>query len=109
MNERIEQAQTTLVLDNPAASQAQPPSVEVIRAWLINKIGELLTIAPEEIDTQEPLTNYGLSSMSGVILSGDVEQWLGLALEPMVAWEYPTIDALAQYLADEMAKRAAAV
>lgn len=107
MNERTEQ--TTLVLDNPAGAQVETLSVEVIRAWLIDKISELLTIPADQIDTQEQLTNYGLSSMSGVILSGDVEQWLGLALEPMVAWEYPTIDALAQYLADEVAKRAAAV
>ena len=108
MNERMDSAQTTLVLDEMAQTQNETPSVEVIRAWLLNKIGELLTIAPEQIDTQEPLTNYGLSSMSGVILSGDIEQWLGLELAPMVAWEYPTIDALARYLADEAAHRSPA-
>lgn len=83
---------------------------EGIKRWLIAEIEDLLSVDSQELAVDQPLVNYGLSSMTGMILSGDIEQWLGIELDPSVAWEYPTIESLAGYLAEEvMSQRPALV
>ncbi|HEX8180747.1 MAG TPA: acyl carrier protein [Pyrinomonadaceae bacterium] len=77
-------------------------SYTAIREWLVVKVAELLAVEPAKLDVHEPFANYGLSSMTGVILSGDIEHWLGLRLSPTLAWEYPTIDSLTRYLTAEL-------
>lgn len=77
-------------------------SVDAIKNWLISEIGELLSVDARDLSVYEPLGNYGLSSMTGVILSGNIEEWLGIKLDPAVAWDYPTIELLASYLAEEV-------
>jgi acyl carrier protein len=37
------------------------------------------------------------------MLAGDIEDWLGVTLEPTVAWEYPTVRELARFLAEDTA------
>ena len=88
--------------DVPARAAAAALSCATIQHWLLRKVAELLAVEPAKLDVREPFTNYGLSSMTGVILSGDVEHWLGLKLSPTLAWEYPTIEGLARYLAAEL-------
>jgi acyl carrier protein len=78
------------------------PSVETIQTWLSAEVAELLSLAPGEIEAQEPFANYGLSSMTGVLLAGDIEEWLGIKIDPVVAWDYPTVESLASYLADAL-------
>lgn len=79
-------------------------SVEDIQTWFVSKLAEELGLKPDEIDVHEPFASYGLDSMTMVTLSGDLEEWLGLRLAPTLAWDYPTIEALAQYLAKEANK-----
>jgi acyl carrier protein len=91
--------------DALGASTGDAAVIEHIRVWLVTKAADLLSVAPEILDAQEPLSNFGLSSMSGMMLSGDIEEWLDLKLDPMVVWEYPTIEALARYLSQEVTAR----
>ena len=79
-----------------------PLSMERIENWLVTQVADLLALEPAEINVEEPLSVYGLSSLTGVMLSGDVEDWLRIKVEPTVAWEYPTIRTLAAYLAQEV-------
>ena len=76
-------------------------TAEEIAAWLVEHLAAILGLTPEGIDPQEDFTSYGLSSTDAALLSGDLEDWLGWRLEPAVAWEYPTIAMLSQYLAGE--------
>lgn len=76
-------------------------SVENIQTWLVSKLSEELELN-EEIDIQEPFAHYGLSSMTAVGLSGDLEDLLGIKLPVTVAWDYPTVESLAQYLKNEL-------
>jgi acyl carrier protein len=82
-------------------TQAGSPSAKAIQEWLILRISELLAIARAEIIVTEPFASYGLSSMAAVSLSGDLEDWLGFRLPPTLAWDYPTVEQLAQHLAGE--------
>ena len=71
---------------------------DAIQTWLINHLAEQLGLAPQEIDVQKPFTEYGLDSIVGVSLAGDLEEWLGLQLSPTLLWDYPTIAMLARHL-----------
>ncbi|TBU96224.1 acyl carrier protein [Phytopseudomonas dryadis] len=49
---------------------------------------------------ERSLSEYGLDSIVALTLVGDLEDELGVALEPTLVWDYPTVDALAHYLAE---------
>ncbi|MBE2201816.1 MAG: aminotransferase class III-fold pyridoxal phosphate-dependent enzyme, partial [Anaerolinea sp.] len=78
-------------------------TVEMIQAWLVSQLSDLLKIDPDEINVYEPFAHYKLSSREIVLLSGDLEDWLKRQLSPTLFYEYPTIDSLARYLAGETA------
>lgn len=82
-------------------SGKQGPSLEAIQDWLKAKLAEYLDLDPSSIDVSEPFTSYGLASIDAVGLSGDLEEWLGRTLSPTVAYDYPSIARLAQYLAGD--------
>lgn len=72
-----------------------------IQDWLTNYLAELLEITPNEIDITISFDYYSLDSAAAVGLSGDLEEWLGYEFEPTLLYDYPTIEALAIYLAEE--------
>lgn len=74
------------------------PSAQEIEAWLTEKVTELLGIDAGEIDPEQELSTYGLSSVTGVMLTGEIEEWVGLRLEPTIAWEYPTVRKMARFI-----------
>jgi myxalamid-type polyketide synthase MxaD len=76
------------------------PGAEAIRAWLVSKLSELLGIEASQIDVGEPFASYGLGSTELVSLSGEVAEWLGRQCPAELAYECPTIEALARHLAD---------
>ena len=78
------------------ATPIGPPTVDAIVAWLTERISGPLAIRPEEVDTRKPLASYGLGSLQAVRLASELEQWLGRKLSPTLAYDYPTIDALAR-------------
>ena len=41
-----------------------------------------------------PLAEYGLDSVAALSLCGDIEEEFGLIVEPTVAWDHPTVQAL---------------
>jgi len=84
----------------PDAHQAGPTAI-AIETWLVAQIAELLEVDPQELDVRQTFASYGLSSAEGVILAGDLEVWLGRSLPATLAWDYPTIESLACYLAGE--------
>ena len=75
------------------------PGAEAIQAWLVLKLSELLGIEPNEIDVGEPFASYGLGSTELVSLSGELAEWLGRQLPAELAYECPTIEAIARRLA----------
>lgn len=81
--------------------QEEPASrAEEIQAWLIQKIAGILEVDPVSIDPRQPFTSYGLGSVQAVSLTGDLETFVGRRLSPTLAWDYPTVELLAKFLAD---------
>ncbi|WP_424102172.1 type I polyketide synthase [Moorena producens] len=85
---------------NPQDDSSANPSKTVaeISAWLINKLAEILQLAPEKIDSRQPLAVYGLNSVLAVSIAAELEEWLGLPVVPTIVYDYPSIQALANYL-----------
>jgi acyl carrier protein len=87
----------------------QAVQINTIQSWLTTRLAEPLGLAPEALDIRKPFTEYGLDSMVGVFLAGDLEDWLGLKLSATVLWEYPSVETLARYLTAELQRQGAAV
>jgi len=76
-------------------------SRDEIQTWLITQVAERLKVNRRDVDIRKPFAHYGMDSVQAVSLSADLEDWLGRELSPTLAYEYPTIEALARYLAGE--------
>lgn len=75
-----------------------PPSKAEIQAWLIAHLAQLLSLDPATVDVTFPFERYGLDSSAAVVLSGDLQEWLGQELDPTLLFDYPTIESLSDYL-----------
>ncbi|MCB0642959.1 MAG: acyl carrier protein, partial [Phaeodactylibacter sp.] len=72
-----------------------------IQEWLIAQLAQLLDVDPDRVDVQESFSSYGLSSLDIVTLSGDLEEFLEQRLSPTLAYDHPSIAALAQHLGEK--------
>jgi thioester reductase-like protein len=80
---------------------SQPHSAEDIQTFLVSNLAELLKVETDEIDIQENLENYGLSSAQAMMIVSRLEDLLGFQPSPVLLWHYPNIESLSQRLAEE--------
>jgi acyl carrier protein len=73
------------------------PKIE-IAGWLIQKVATYLALEPDQIDVARPLAEYGLNSVYALTLCGEIEDHFGIPVEPTMAWDYPTVTAMSDYL-----------
>lgn len=85
-------------------SNAQDITTEDIRDWLLNNIAQRLEMKPEDIRLDEPVTSLGLSSREAIMISGELEEWLGCELSPEILYEYPEIGILSQKVMEVLQK-----
>jgi acyl transferase domain-containing protein/acyl carrier protein len=74
-------------------------TAQEIQNWLISKIAELAGIEPQEIDVRESFAAFGLVSKDSIMLSGELQDWLGRRLSPGLFYDYPNIWTLSRRLA----------
>ncbi len=81
--------------------EVQPgsPSRDAITAWLAAKVAQPLGMRPDDVDIRAPLAAFAIGSLQAVRLAAELEEWLGRKLSPTLAYDYPTIDVLAGFLA----------
>ncbi|HEY9760973.1 MAG TPA: AMP-binding protein [Trichocoleus sp.] len=81
------------------AEPADLSTAESIQVWMSQWLAEALQTSEMAIDVRKPFAEYGLDSVTAVELADALETALKLPLEPTLAYEYPTIEALAHHLA----------
>jgi acyl carrier protein len=86
--------------------EPQAATPELIQEWLTIHLAQVLDLQPQDIDPDTAFDRYGLDSMAAVTLIGDLEEWLGQELPATLAWDYPNIAELSQYLAEVVAATA---
>lgn len=71
---------------------------DAVRAWLVAQMAALSGVDAARIDVDAPFARYGIDSQQAVELSGRLAEWLQRPLAATLAYDYPTIDALASHL-----------
>ncbi len=74
-------------------------TADEISTFMVQTLGELLDMAPDDIAITEPFANFGLTSAVAVIFIGRLSSWMGRSLPPDLPWEYPTVREMAHGLA----------
>ncbi len=77
------------------------PTREEIKRWLVTRI-ESEVEGLERVDVTRPLTDFGLESRLAISITGELEDWLDLELDPTIFFDFPTIVDLAQFLEEEL-------
>ncbi|AZA12556.1 polyketide synthase Pks13 [Corynebacterium choanae] len=81
-----------------AHQQPADMSTSELRAWLSSWVAQATGLDEAAIDGDQPMQNLGLTSRDAVVLSGELEHLLGRQLDATVAYEHPSINALADFL-----------
>src|SRR5262249_32851667 len=94
----------------PPNDSAEPASRSFndIQNWLLAKLASYVNLSPQAIDPRAPFTRYGIDSQKAVMLSGELQEWLGGPQPAALAYDFPTVEALARHLAGDAPPVAAA-
>ncbi|MDP7732992.1 polyketide synthase Pks13 [Mycobacterium sp. TY813] len=79
----------------PSDEERRVTSVAEMRQWLRNWVGRAVGKSPDDIDESVPMVELGLSSRDAVGMAADIEDMTGVTLSVAVAFQHPTIEALA--------------
>ncbi len=75
-------------------------TAQSIQTWLVNWLSQKLKLPQGAIDRHKSFADYGIDSVIAVELAQDLEEWLGYPqIEATIAWNFPTIESLSNYLA----------
>jgi acyl carrier protein len=89
-----------------AASVPSGRSYQAVREWLVATIAAQTGLAPDRVNVTEPFSRFGLDSQRAVILSGELQDWLGRAVPPTVVYDFPSIALVARDLTGASGDRA---
>jgi len=76
-------------------------SPESLKQWLSDWLETELALDPETIETDRAFADYGLNSTLAVVLAQDLSEWLEQPIEPIVTWNFPTIEQIIAHLLPE--------
>ncbi|VWC73723.1 beta-ketoacyl synthase N-terminal-like domain-containing protein [Burkholderia contaminans] len=83
----------------PAPPQtAEPRDTQALVQWCIERVSRLSGIASGKIDPDAPFSVHGLDSKDAIMLSGELQDWLGRPVSPTVVYDFPSISLLARHL-----------
>jgi acyl carrier protein len=77
-------------------------SDDSLRAWLVDAVAGYLALPPSQVGTAVKLRSLGLDSVHAMGLCVDIEERWGILVEPTLAWDFPTIDAIVAYLGGQI-------
>jgi len=99
----------TLETNKPLSPTQQPNELpshsshthKKIKNWIASWLAKKLEFNVDLIETNKPFAEYGMTSILAVNLAQDLGLWLERPLEAIITWNFPTIDSMASYLANE--------
>jgi acyl carrier protein len=80
-------------------------AAEAVQQWIVNRVSELTGIPPNEVDVEAPIERAGLDSIQMLVMTADLENWLGFRFRGDPRDEFPTIAALARFVAAQGGER----
>lgn len=85
----------------PPISGENGTTVEALQRWLVDWLAQQLQVSADDIDVTRPFAEYGLDSVAAVELTESLQAVIPQPLSPTLAYEYPTVEAVAGYLAQQ--------
>jgi acyl carrier protein len=85
-------------------TSTQPLTAAAIQEWMLTHLAEHTDYELDEIDPTVTFDNFGLDSVTAMVMVTEVEKFLGFEVSPMVLWQYPTLETLSARLAEEAAE-----
>lgn len=81
-------------------SRPRNESIDKLQNWIVTWLINKLNIPPDSVNFSKSFADYGVDSVMAVELAEDLKVKLKLpqSLEPTLAWNFPTIEALSEYL-----------
>jgi acyl transferase domain-containing protein/NAD(P)-dependent dehydrogenase (short-subunit alcohol dehydrogenase family)/acyl carrier protein len=76
---------------------------ELLEVHLSGRIGQVLKLAPEQVDRGFPLRMMGFDSLMTMELRNRLEVDLGVSLSAAALWNYPSVTQLAAHLTEQVA------
>ena len=67
--------------------------------FLKKRIAQEQGLPIHEIDINTEFINLGLDSIKAIFILQDLEKLLGIELNPILMWDYPTIASFSKYIA----------
>ena len=84
----------------PSATCGPLPSASEVKAWLAGWVASRHALPVSEVSTDAPLESFVADSITTVALAMDLQNWLCREVPMRVLFERPSIDRLADRLAD---------
>ncbi|MFI5689519.1 acyl carrier protein [Streptomyces sp. NPDC051636] len=81
---------------------------EAVQGWLVEKVAHKLGVSQDEVNPDQYFDEFDLDSTEALVLSGELENWLGFELETTALWYHPTITELSRYIAQKQEEQRAA-
>ena len=66
---------------------------------MTERVAMRMRLAPAQVQVTTPFLEFGMSSLDAVEIAAELERWLRRPLAPTAIYNYPTISALARWLA----------
>jgi thioesterase domain-containing protein/acyl carrier protein len=71
-----------------------------IRAWIVAEVAKTLDVDPATVDTGAALYSLGIDSLAAIQMTGKLSEWLNRNLPASLVWDFASIDAMAEGLAN---------
>ncbi len=82
---------------SPAPTIAEPALAHDLREAVLALFARRAHVAPHALDCDRPFSEYGIDSVDAVEIAHEIEETLGVGLDPTVLWNYPTLNLLLQH------------
>jgi acyl carrier protein len=84
------------------AAPAGAPRRALLEAAVRDEVASVLRLAPQRVPADRALKSLGLDSLMALELRNRLERRSGAALSPTLAWNHPTLAAMAAHLAERL-------
>lgn len=88
--------------DAVAAVPPGPPRRALIESAVKAEVGAVLRMAPQRVPADRALKSLGMDSLTAFELRNRLEKRSGASLSPTLAWNHPTVLAIAEHLAERL-------
>ena len=79
-------------------------TTEQIHQFFIESIAKEMKIDASTIDVHAEFYTHGLDSISAIYVLDKLEDYLGIPINPLDFWEYPSIEKFSTYLVEQRLK-----